>query len=83
MIRIDSYPARELFLTQTHTSPIGVASSHLWYNSGTVVGSISAASSGILPVYQEVQARPALGLTPLTPRTSLLPSVCALSVTGS
>ena len=76
-------PARELFLTQTHTSPIGVASSHLWYNSGIVEGLISAAPSGILPVYQEVQAWPTLGLTPLAPRTSLLPPMCTLSLTGS
>ena len=33
-IWIDSYPARELFLTYTHTSPIRVASGHLWYNLG-------------------------------------------------
>ena len=65
-IRINSYPAGELFLTQTHTSPIGVASGHLWYNSGTnFADSISAAPSEILPVYQEVQARPTLRLTPL------------------
>ena len=76
-------PARELFLTQTHTSPIGVTSGHLWYNSDIVVGLISAAPSGILPVCQEVQARPALGLMPLAPRTSLLPLVCAFSLTRS
>ena len=76
-------PAGELFLTQTHTSPVGVASGHLWYNSGIVVGPINAAPSGILPVCQEVQARPTLGLTPLAPRTFLLPPVCALSLTGS
>ena len=76
-------PAGELFQTQTYTSPIGVASGHLWYNFGTVVGLINAAPSGILPVYQEVLARPTLGLMPLAPRTSLLPPVCALSFTGS
>ena len=76
-------PAGELFLTQTHTSPIGVMLGHLWYNSGRVVGPISAAPSGILPVCQEVQAWPILGLTPLAPRTSLLPLVCALSLTRS
>ena len=75
-------PAGELLLTQTHTSPIWVASGHLWYNLGTVMGLISAAPSGILPVYQEVQAWPAIGLTPLAPHTSLLPPVCALSFTG-
>ena len=76
-------PAGELFLTQTHTSPIGVTSGHLWYNSGIVTGLISAAPLEILPVCQEVEARPALGLTPLAPRTSLLPLVCALSLTGA
>ena len=76
-------PTRELFLTQTHTSPVGVALGHLWYNSGTVVGPISAAPSGILPVCQEVQAQPALRLTPLASRTPLLPRVCALSLIGS
>ena len=76
-------PARELFLTQTYTSPIGVASSHLWYNLGTVAGPSSAAPLGILPVCQEVQARPALGIMPLALHTSLLPPVCALSLTGS
>ena len=54
MIQIDSYLARELFLTQTHTSLIGVISGHLWYNSGTnFVGPISAAPSKILPICQE------------------------------
>ena len=54
MIQIDSYPAGELFLTQTHTSPIGVASGHLWYNSRTnFTGLISAAPLQILPIYQE------------------------------
>ena len=76
-------PAENLFLTQTHTSSIRVASGHLWYNSSTVVGSISTAPSGILPVCQKVQAQPTLGLTPLAPRTPLLPLVCALSLTGS
>ena len=75
--------AGELFLTQTHTSPIGVTSGHLWYNSGIVAGLSSTALSGILSVCQEVQAWPALGLTPLAPRTSLLPLVCALSLTRS
>jgi len=76
-------PAGELFLIQTHTSPFGVTSGHLWYKSGIVVGLISAAPSGILPVCQEVQARPALGLTPLASHTSLLSLVCALSLTVS
>ena len=76
-------PARELFLTQIHTSRVGVTSGHLWYNSRTVTGPINAAPLGILPVYQEVQARPTHGLTPLAPRTSLLPLVCAHSLTGS
>ena len=76
-------PARELFLTQTHTSPVGVALGHLWYNSGIVAGSISAAPSEILPVCQEFQAWPALGRMPLAPHTSLLPLVCALSLTVS
>ena len=75
--------AGELFLTQTHTSRIGVTSGHLWYNSRTVTGPISAAPLGILPVCQEVLARPTLGLMPLAPRTSLLPPVCALSLIGS
>ena len=57
---------------------------HLWYNSGTVVGpSSTAPPSGILPVCQEVQARPALGLMPLASCTFLLPPVCALSLTWS
>ena len=43
-------PAGELFLTQTQTSPVGVASGNLWYNLGTVVSLISATPSGILPV---------------------------------
>ena len=47
-------PAGELFLTQSHTSQVGVASGHLSYNLGTVMGSSSAAPSGILPVCQEV-----------------------------
>ena len=47
-------PAGELFLTQIHASPVGVALGHLWYNLGIVAGSISAAPSGILPVCQEV-----------------------------
>ena len=76
-------PVGDLFLTQTHTSPVGVASGHLWYNSGTVVGPISAIPSGILLVCQEVQARPTLGLMPLALHTSLLPPVCTLSLTGS
>ena len=45
------------------------------------MGPISATSLEILLVCQEVQARPALGLTPLALRTSLLPLVCALSLT--
>ena len=40
----------ELFLTQTQTFPVRVASSHLWYNLGTVAGPICAAPSRILPV---------------------------------
>ena len=75
--------AGDLFLTQTHTSLVGVASGHLWYNLGTVAGPSSAAPLGILPVYQEVRAQHALGLTPLAPRTPLLPPVFALSLTGS
>ena len=45
---------RELFLTQTHTFPTGVALGHLWYNSGIVMGPSSTAPSGILPICQEV-----------------------------
>ena len=63
--------------------PVGVTSGHLWYNLGTVVGQSSVAPSGILPVCQKFLARPALGLTPLAPRTFLVPLVCALSLTRS
>ena len=45
------------------------------------MGPISATSLEILLVCQEVQARPALGLTPLAQRTPLLPPMCALSLT--
>ena len=76
-------PAGELFLTRTHTSLVGVTSGHLWYNSDIVVGPISAAPLGILPVCQDVQAWPALGLTSLAPHTPLLPPVCVLSLTRS
>jgi hypothetical protein len=64
-------------------SVIAVTLGHLWYNLGTVAVPISATPLGILPVCQEVQARPTLGLTPLAPHTSLLPPVCALSLNGS
>ena len=54
MIQIDFYQAGDLFLTQTHTSPIEVTSGHLWYNLGTnFAGPISATPSEILPIYQE------------------------------
>ena len=62
-IRIDSYPAGELLLTHTHTSPIGVALGHLWDNSSTIVGKTSATSSKIQRIYQEAQdSNPPLGL---------------------
>jgi hypothetical protein len=81
--RINSYPAGELFLTETHTSPVGVASGHLWYNPGTkFVGPISAALLGNL-ICQDVRDwLPTLELTPLVPRTSLLPPGCALPLNG-
>jgi hypothetical protein len=81
--RIDYNPAGDLFLTQTHTSPVRVAFGHLWYNLGIVAGPINATPLGILPVCQEVYARPTLGLMPLAPHTSLLPPMCALSLNGS
>ena len=56
-------PAGNLFLTQTHTSPVGVASGHLWYNSGThFMGSSSAAQSGTTSCQYD-QDYPTLGLT--------------------
>ena len=54
-IQIDSYPAGELFLTHTHTSPVGVALGHLWYNSSSIMGKTSAAPSKTLPIYQEAR----------------------------
>ena len=73
MIRIDSNQLGR------HTYA-KVVLGHLWYNSGTIVGLSSVAPSRILLVCQEVQAWPALGLTPLAVRTSLLPLVCTLSL---
>ena len=56
VIQIDSCLVVELFLTQTHTSTVGVASGHLWYNSGTnFMGPISATPLEILPICQEDQ----------------------------
>ena len=62
-IRIDSYLAGELFLTHTHTPPIGVVLGHLWYNSSSIAGKTSTASSKILPIYQGARdSNPPLGL---------------------
>jgi len=49
-IRIDSYPARGLFLALTQASPVGEQAGHLWYDSG-IAAPISAALLG-LPLYQ-------------------------------
>ena len=82
--RLESIPTSWGVIPNTNPYfPVGVASDHLWYNSGTVAGPSSAAPLGILPVCQEVQARPALRLTPLAPRTFLLPPVYTLSLTRS
>jgi hypothetical protein len=52
---IDSYPARELFLTQIQIYLAGAALGHLWYNSGTkFVDPPNAASSGT-PICQDAQ----------------------------
>ena len=83
MTQIDSNQLRSYSLHKPRQTCAKVVLGHLWYNLGTVMGPSSAAPSGILPVCQEVQARPALGLMPLAPHTSLLPPVCALSLTGS
>ena len=76
MIRIDSYPAGGVFLTQTQAYRVKAALGHLWYNSGIAVLS-SAAPSGS-QLYQVVNLT--FGLTPMAPRTSLLPPECALSL---
>ena len=45
-IRIDSYPAGEIFLTHTQAYLAKVALGHLWYKSGTkFTGTTSAAQS--------------------------------------
>ena len=70
-----------LFLTQTEAHPAKVASGHLWYNSGLTRGSNQCRtlrdSTNLLG---RSGPDPALGLTPLVLRTSLLPLVCALSL---
>ena len=71
-----------LFLTQTEAHPTNVTSGHLWYNSGLTRGSdqrCNLRDSTNLPGRPGL--KPTLGLTPLALCTSLLPLVCALSLT--
>ena len=73
-----------LFLTQNEAHPVKVASCHLWYNSGLTRGSNqrhTLRDSTNLP--RRSGPDPALGLTPLALRTSLLPPVCVLSLIGA
>ena len=68
-----------LFLTQTKAHPVKVGLGHLWYNLGLTRGSNQRRTlrdSTNLPGRSGLE--PALGLTPLALRASLLPLVCAL-----
>ena len=84
--RFESIPTQlgNLFLTQTKAHPVKVASGHLWYNSGLTHGSNQRRT---LRDSINLQGRsgpgPALGLTPLALRTSLLLLVCTLSLIGA
>ena len=51
-IRIDSYPAGAVFLTQTQAYRAKAALGHLWYNSGITV--LSSATPLGSPLCQEV-----------------------------
>ena len=81
--RFESIPTQlgNLFLTQTEAHPAKVASGHLWYNLGLTHGSNQRRtlrdSTNLLG---RSGPSPALGLTPLALRISLLPPVCALSL---
>ena len=62
-IWIDSYPARELFLTHTQAYHAKVALGHLWYNSGTkFTGTTSAAQSENHSAKGDRDSNPPLGL---------------------
>ena len=83
-IQIDSYPAGNLFLTQTEAHPTKVASGHLWYNLGLTRGSnqrLTLRDSTNLPGRSGLKL--ALGLTPLALRISILPPLCALPLIGA
>jgi hypothetical protein len=60
---------------QTHTSPIGVTSGHLWYNSRLILRVRSAPHTQGLTSYQNAQAPPALGLISGSPHILTTSSV--------
>ena len=63
VIRIDSYPAGELFLTHTHTPPSGSHRVTFGTTQVQIMGKTSAAPSKIQPICQDAQDyNPPLGL---------------------
>ena len=84
--RFKSIPTQlgHLFLTQTEAHPTKVASGHLWCNLGLTHGSNQRRTlRDSINLPGRSGPGPTLGLTPLALHTSLLPSVCALSLIGA